>query len=54
MPPVLRTQKDQPAVSLAGVGLIPANGVGGVLLDRAAASCASSRTTTGSRSRARR
>lgn len=36
MPPVLRTQKDQPAVSLAGVGLIPANGVGGVLLDRAA------------------
>lgn len=36
MPPVLRTKKDDPASTLAGVGLLPANGVGGVLLTRAA------------------
>lgn len=36
MPPVLRTKKDDPAVTLAGAGLLPANGVGGVLLTRAA------------------
>jgi hypothetical protein len=38
MPPVLRTQKDQAAVTIADVGLLPANGVGGITLERAALS----------------
>jgi hypothetical protein len=36
MPPVLRTKKDQAQVTIAGVGRLPANGVGGVLLTDAA------------------
>jgi hypothetical protein len=38
MPPVFRTQKDQAAVTIADVGVVPANGVGGITLERAAES----------------